>query len=82
MIQPRQPQRAGDAVPRGPRVQPFGAVVFAGLLLAYRYLAVPMAEYPVAAGAIVIGLLAGVAVAFHATWFAAEPARQAVPAAA
>ncbi|MFE7719929.1 DUF5933 domain-containing protein [Nocardia rhizosphaerihabitans] len=55
------------------RMVGFGAVVFAGLLLSYRYLAVPMAEYPVLAGAIVIGLLAAVAAAFHATWFAAAP---------
>ncbi|MFE3544212.1 DUF5933 domain-containing protein [Nocardia sp. NPDC059177] len=61
------------------RLVAFGAVVFAGLLLAYRYLAVPMAEYPVVAGAIVIGLLTAVAVAFHATWFATAPATAAHP---
>ncbi|WP_281876017.1 phosphatase PAP2 family protein [Nocardia sputorum] len=48
-----------------------GAVVLAALLLSYRYLAVPMAEYPVLAGTVVLGLLAGLAAAFHATWFAA-----------
>ncbi|MGW4714115.1 DUF5933 domain-containing protein [Nocardia sp. NPDC004260] len=47
-----------------------GAVVLATLLLSYRYLAVPMAEYPVLAGTVVLGLLAGLAAAFHATWFA------------
>jgi hypothetical protein len=47
-----------------------GVVVLAALLLAYRYLAVPMAEYPVLAGTVVLGLLAGLAAAFHATWFA------------
>lgn len=47
-----------------------GAVVLAALLLSYRYLAVPMAEYPVLAGTVVLGLLAGLAAAFHATWFA------------
>ncbi|NKY27294.1 phosphatase PAP2 family protein [Nocardia gamkensis] len=46
-----------------------GVVVLAALLLAYRYLAVPMAEYPVLAGTVVLGLLAGLAAAFHATWF-------------
>ncbi|WP_278261730.1 phosphatase PAP2 family protein [Nocardia sp. AG03] len=55
------------------RLVAFGAVVFAGLLVAYRYLAVPMAEYPVAAGAIVIGALTAVVLAFHATWFATAP---------
>ncbi|MFG1769456.1 DUF5933 domain-containing protein [Nocardia salmonicida] len=55
------------------RLVGFGTAVFAALLLSYRYLAVPMAEYPVAAGAIVIGLLAAVAVAFHNTWFANAP---------
>nr|WP_280241784.1 phosphatase PAP2 family protein [Nocardia abscessus] len=47
-----------------------GAVVLAALLLSYRYLAVPMADYPVLAGTVVLGLLAGLAAAFHATWFA------------
>lgn len=47
-----------------------GVVVLAALLLSYRYLAVPMAEYPVLAGTVVLGLLAGLAAAFHATWFA------------
>nr|WP_280222551.1 phosphatase PAP2 family protein [Nocardia neocaledoniensis] len=61
------------------RMVGFGAAVFAGLLLSYRYLAVPMAEHPVLAGALVIGAAAAVAIAFHATWFAAAPARAAVP---
>ncbi|QIS06597.1 inositol phosphorylceramide synthase [Nocardia brasiliensis] len=47
-----------------------GLAVLATLLLSYRYLPVPMAEYPVLAGTIVLALLAGLAVAFHATWFA------------
>ncbi|WP_063049554.1 phosphatase PAP2 family protein [Nocardia arthritidis] len=47
-----------------------GVIVLAALLLSYRYLAVPMAEYPVLAGTVVLGLLAGLAAAFHATWFA------------
>ncbi|MEV6215011.1 DUF5933 domain-containing protein [Nocardia sp. NPDC051833] len=61
------------------RMVGFGAVVFAGLLLSFRYLAVPMAEYPVLAGAVVLGLLAAVAAAFHATWFAAAPRRELAP---
>ncbi|MGV9612655.1 DUF5933 domain-containing protein [Nocardia xishanensis] len=49
-----------------------GAAVLAVLLLSYRYLAVPMAEYAVPAGTIVLALLAGMAAAFHATWFAGQ----------
>ncbi|UGT64775.1 phosphatase PAP2 family protein [Nocardia asteroides] len=49
----------------------FGAAVLLTLLLAYRFLAVPMAEYPVFAGTAILALLAAVAAAFHATWFAA-----------
>ncbi|MFE6920170.1 DUF5933 domain-containing protein [Nocardia sp. NPDC057663] len=73
----RAPERGWGAF----RVQMvgFGAVAFAGLLLSYRYLAVPMAEYPVLAGAIVIGLLAAVAAAFHATWFATAPRPEMAP---
>ncbi|MFC3963334.1 phosphatase PAP2 family protein [Nocardia jiangsuensis] len=49
----------------------FGAAVLVALLLAYRFLAVPMAEYPVFAGTAILALLAAVAAVFHATWFAA-----------
>ncbi|MFC8526569.1 DUF5933 domain-containing protein [Nocardia sp. NPDC057227] len=49
----------------------FSAAVLLTLLLAYRFLAVPMAEYPVFAGTAILALLAAVAAAFHATWFAA-----------
>ncbi|MFR9750661.1 DUF5933 domain-containing protein [Nocardia sp. 004] len=57
-----------------------GVVVLAALLLSYRYLAVVMAEYPVLAGAIVLGLLAGSIAAFHATWFSsAREQRQVDP---
>ncbi|MET7770739.1 DUF5933 domain-containing protein [Nocardia sp. NPDC005366] len=55
-----------------------GAATLAALLLSYRYLAVPMAEYPALAGTIVLALLAGFAAAFHATWFATH--REPVPA--
>lgn len=53
-----------------------------GLLLSYRYLAVRMAEYPLPAGIIALGLFAGFASAFHYTWFARradEPAAVPVP---
>ncbi|WP_097245344.1 phosphatase PAP2 family protein [Nocardia amikacinitolerans] len=49
-----------------------GAAVLVVLLVSYRYLAAPMAEYAVPAGTIVLALLAGMAAAFHATWFAGE----------
>nr|WP_084505562.1 phosphatase PAP2 family protein [Nocardia harenae] len=48
----------------------FAAAVLVALLLAYRFLAVPMAEYPVFAGTAILALLAAVAAGFHATWFA------------
>ncbi|WP_374111158.1 DUF5933 domain-containing protein [Nocardia sp. JCM 34519.1] len=51
------------------RIVGLGATILAALLICYRYLAVPMAEYPVVAGTIVLALLAGLAAAFHATWF-------------
>ncbi|WP_156370803.1 phosphatase PAP2 family protein [Nocardia arizonensis] len=47
-----------------------GAATLAALLLSYRYLAVPMAEYSALAGTVVLALLAAMAAAFHATWFA------------
>ncbi|WWW20430.1 DUF5933 domain-containing protein [Nocardia vulneris] len=47
-----------------------GLAVLAILLLSYRFLPVSMAEYPVLAGTVVLALLAGLAAAFHATWFA------------
>ncbi|WP_433730578.1 DUF5933 domain-containing protein [Nocardia sp. CA-129566] len=51
----------------------FGAAILGALLLAFRYLAVSMAEYPVLAGTAVLALLAAMAAAFHATWFAVVP---------
>lgn len=54
------------------RLVAFGAAVLVALLLAYRFLAVPMADYPVFAGTVVLALLAAVAAAFHATWFATD----------
>ncbi|WP_028479404.1 phosphatase PAP2 family protein [Nocardia sp. CNY236] len=52
-----------------------GAVLLAALLLAYRYLAVTMADYPVLAGTVVLGLLAALACLFHATWFTPSTTR-------
>lgn len=47
-----------------------GFTLLIGLLLAYRYLAVWMAEYPLPAGIIALGLFAGFVSAFYRTWFA------------
>nr|WP_181762929.1 phosphatase PAP2 family protein [Rhodococcus spelaei] len=48
-----------------------GAVAFAALLASYRYLAVPIAAYPVISAPLILGLLVGVSVAFYASFFAA-----------
>ena len=56
-----------------------GTALLAGLLLAYRYLAVQMAHHPLPAGIIALGLCAGFAWAFYRTWFA--PTAATVPAA-
>lgn len=56
----------------------FGAAILTALLLAFRYLAVSMAEYPVLAGTVVLAVLAAMAAAFHATWFAQAPETAAV----
>jgi len=47
-----------------------GAVLFAALLLSYRYLAVPMADHPVLAGGLVLALTSAMVAAYHATFFA------------
>ncbi|MGX1812140.1 phosphatase PAP2 family protein [Nocardia sp. NPDC055321] len=57
------------------RAVALGTVVFAGLLLSYRFLATTMADHPVLAGAAVLGALAAVVFTFHATWFAAPGSR-------
>ena len=49
-----------------------GGVLFGALLVAYRYLAVPMAEYPVYAGLLVLGSLAALSLTFYTTWFAPQ----------
>ncbi|MEV6771770.1 phosphatase PAP2 family protein [Nocardia sp. NPDC051030] len=69
----REPDRGWDRY--RVRVVTLGAAVLAGLLLSYRFLAVTMAEYPVAAGFAVLGALAAVIAVFHATWFAAPDSR-------
>ncbi|WP_245720482.1 phosphatase PAP2 family protein [Nocardia uniformis] len=48
-----------------------GAALLAGLLLAYRFLPVTMAESPVIAGALVLGSFAAFVTLFYRTWFAA-----------
>lgn len=67
----RVPERGWDRA----RVQLVGsgAALFAGLLLAYRYLSVEIAEHPVAAGALILGLFAAYVTAFYRAWFASVP---------
>ncbi|MFE3292060.1 DUF5933 domain-containing protein [Rhodococcus sp. NPDC059234] len=48
-----------------------GAIVFAALLASYRYLAAPIAEFPMISAPLILGSLAAVAVAFYASFFAA-----------
>jgi hypothetical protein len=48
-----------------------GLLVLTGLLLSYRFLSVPMAEAPGVSGPAILAAMAAVAVAFHATFFAA-----------
>jgi hypothetical protein len=67
----REPERGWG--PFRIRLVGLGAAILTTLLLSYRYLAVPMAEYPVLAGTVVLALLAAMAAAFHATWFARRP---------
>ena len=47
-----------------------GFVLLTGLLLSYRYLAVRIAEYPLPAGIIALGLFGGFVSAFYYMWFA------------
>lgn len=65
------------------RIVGAGALLLTGLLLAYRFLPVTMAESPVLAGLLVLGALAAFATAFYRTWFASpapQPAREVVSA--
>ncbi|WP_227985071.1 phosphatase PAP2 family protein [Nocardia spumae] len=50
-----------------------GCALLTGLLLAYRYLAVQMADYPLPAGIIALAAFAGFVWAFHRMWFARTP---------
>ncbi len=76
----RDPVRGWDRI----RIQLVagGAALVVALLLGYRYLSVEIAQNPVPAGIMILGLLAGYAVAFYRTWFATLPAPAAVGAAA
>ncbi|GGK51705.1 phosphatase PAP2 family protein [Nocardia camponoti] len=53
------------------RVVGLGAGLFVALLASYRYLAMPMAQYPVLAGLLLLGAVTGFAALFYATWFGA-----------
>ncbi|WP_327142588.1 phosphatase PAP2 family protein [Nocardia sp. NBC_01327] len=76
----RAPERGWDAA----RIQLVagGATLVAALLLGYRYLSVDIAEHPVPAGIMILGLLAGYVTAFYRTWFATAPQPLPVEAAA
>ncbi|MGV9413856.1 DUF5933 domain-containing protein [Nocardia sp. NPDC003693] len=68
----REPERGWDRI----RIQLVGggAALFAALLIAYRYLSVPIAENPVPAGIVILGVFAAYIWAFHRAWFAETPA--------
>ncbi|MQY23765.1 hypothetical protein NRB20_68970 [Nocardia sp. RB20] len=55
-----------------PRIQlvTAGAILFAALLLSFRYLALWMAQHPVPSGLVLLLLVAAYARAFYNTWFA------------
>lgn len=76
----RAPERGWDRA-RGALVTA-GTTLLAGLLLSDRYLAVWMAEYPLAAGVIVLGSCTGLAWAFYRVWFAPAAIAAAPPVAA
>ncbi|MFB7720209.1 MULTISPECIES: DUF5933 domain-containing protein [unclassified Nocardia] len=73
----REPERGWDRA----RVQLVagGAALVALLLLGYRYLSLEIAQNPVPAGVVILGLLAGYVTLFYRTWFAAEPAVNPLP---
>ncbi|MFJ1459490.1 DUF5933 domain-containing protein [Nocardia sp. N2S4-5] len=70
----RAPERGWDRARL--RVVAGGLALLAALLLCYRYLALWMAEYPVPAGVLVLGVVAAYFWLFYATWFARTPAAQ------
>ncbi|MBJ8348591.1 phosphatase PAP2 family protein [Antrihabitans sp. YC2-6] len=59
-----------------------GAVLFVALLLSYRFLAVPIAQYPEISGPLLVGSLVAMVVLFYTTFFARNAAVRAVPSAA
>ncbi len=63
----REPERGWDRY--RVRVVALGVLVFGGLLLSYRFLAVTMADHPIPAGVAVLGALAAVWFTFNALWF-------------
>lgn len=67
----RDPARGWDAARI--RLVAFGIAVFAAVLLSIRFLAIPMATYPIPFGIAILGALAGLATMFYSTWFAHNP---------
>ncbi|WP_051499664.1 phosphatase PAP2 family protein [Nocardia sp. BMG51109] len=68
----RAPERGWDRARVG--LVAGGAGLLAGLLLTYRFLAERMAEHPLPAGIILLGVFAGYVWVFHTTWFGRRPA--------
>ncbi|MFQ6329111.1 DUF5933 domain-containing protein [Nocardia sp. CWNU-33] len=64
----RDPDRGWDRARI--RLVTFGIAVFAGVLLCIRYLALPMANYPVPFGIAILGTFGALAITFYTTWFA------------
>ncbi|MEV4125537.1 DUF5933 domain-containing protein [Nocardia sp. NPDC049707] len=64
----RDPDRGWDRA----RIQvvAFGIATFAGLLLCVRFLALPMATYPLPSCVAILGVFTALACAFYRTWFA------------
>ncbi|MFI6867785.1 DUF5933 domain-containing protein [Nocardia sp. NPDC050406] len=68
----RDPERGWDG--RRIRLVAFGIATFAGVLLSIRFLAIPMATYPVVFGIAILGTFTALATMFYTTWFAGGPA--------
>jgi hypothetical protein len=57
-----------------------GALALVGLLLSFRFLAVPIADLSVVSGPLLLAVVVGMAMSFHATFFAPADAVAAEPA--
>ncbi|WP_083897705.1 phosphatase PAP2 family protein [Nocardia vinacea] len=73
----RDPDRGWDS--GRARVVAFGIATFAGVLLCVRFLALPMANYPLPFGVAILGVFAALAFTFYRTWFAANDSAKVDP---